>query len=267
MTIDLAHQDFGGGAPLLILHGLFGSGSNWRSTALRLGEIRRVIVVDQRNHGDSPHTPSMDYPAMARDLCRLMDRLNLASADLLGHSMGGKTAMQTALLYPDRVRSLVVADIAPVAYQRDYSDIFTAMAGVDPSRIRNRGDAETQIARHISDPNLRLFLLKNLGRDGQAYRWKLHVEGIEASMPALLDFPDPVPCRRFDGPTLFVAGELSDYVLESHHEAIRERFPQADITAIPGAGHWLHVERPRHFLSALQQFLGPDPGADFSVGT
>ncbi|ROR35040.1 alpha/beta fold hydrolase [Inmirania thermothiophila] len=257
MAVDLAYQELGDpGAPaLVILHGLFGSGRNWRSVGQRLARGRRVVLADARNHGASPRAPGMDYRAQAADVERLMDRLGIGRAALLGHSMGGKTAMTLALTRPERVERLVVADIAPVRYGHSFEDLLAAMESLDLGHLGSRREADAGLAAHIGDAALRAFLLTNLdGRPGQ-WRWRVDLPAIHAALPQLLDFPAVMPGRPYPGPALFVAGGASHYVRPEHEARIRALFPQARIARIEGAGHWLHAERPEAFLALVEPFL------------
>lgn len=261
MAVDLSYRQFGAGPPVIILHGLFGSGSNWGTVARALAARHRVYAVDQRNHGDSPHTETMGYIEMAQDVFAFMDKHSLSRATLLGHSMGGKVAMAAALTQPRRVQKLIVADIAPVRYHRDYSRVLEAMRKIQLKWVGRRDDAERQMAAKISDRGLRLFLLKNLVSDGRGYRWRINLDGIESRLNDLLGFPRTGLNRRYTGQTLFVHGVQSDFVLPAHHSEIRLRFPQAEILGLQGAGHWLHVEQPQAFLNAVRPFLGAELGS------
>lgn len=259
-SVDLAYQAIGTGPPLLVLHGLFGSGTNWRGIARRLAAGHRVVLVDLRNHGVSPHTPLMDYPAMAADVRALLDRLGLPQAALLGHSMGGKTAMTLALETPQRVARLVVVDIAPVTSPGDHGPLIDAMRTIDPGRMTRRAQADQALAPAIPDATLRAFLLQNLVAAGGGYRWRIDLDAIAASMPALLGFPDPGR-RHFEGPALFVRGARSRYVCDTDYERIAKLFPAARVVSIAGAGHWVHAERPEALLETVTAFLAGTPGA------
>ncbi|MGI1660827.1 alpha/beta fold hydrolase [Palleronia sp. KMU-117] len=249
----LERQDFGtaGGPPLIIGHGLFGSGRNWGAIARRLSDTRHVVTVDMRNHGASPWTEQHGYPDMAADLADLIDGLSSGAADVLGHSMGGKAAMQLALTAPDKVRKLVVADIAPVAYGHSQQRMIDAMRSVDLSRVEKRSDADAQLARAIDEPGVRAFLLQSL--DVPARAWRLNLDTLEAEMPKILGWPGTP--GTFEGPTLFLTGAESDYVRPEHRGPIRVQFPKARFAKIPGAGHWLHADHPREFEAAVRAFL------------
>ncbi len=239
------------GIPLVIAPGLYGSARNWNVIAKRLAETRPVIAVDMRNHGDSFHADTHSYADMADDLANVIIAHG-GRADVLGHSMGGKAAMALALSRPDLIRKLIVADIAPVTYTHEHSDKITAMQAVDLSRVTRRRDAEDQLHDAISDPQLRAFLLQSLALEGGA-RWKLNLATLGTAMPEIMSFP--TFNTQFSGPTLFLRGGNSAYLLVAHQPAIDTLFPNAQIKTIPNAGHWLHAEQPRAFTDALIKFL------------
>ena len=241
---------------LLIAHGLFGSGRNWGVIAKRLSDKRRVVAVDMRNHGQSPWFETHRYPDLAGDLAEVIEHLG-APFDVLGHSMGGKAAMMLALTRPELVNRLIVADIAPVAYDHSQSRFIEAMKAVDPSRIERRSEAREALARHIDNPELASFFLQSL--DVRNRRWVLNLDTLEAEMPHILGFPEID--GRFDGETLFLTGAKSDYVRPEHRPRIKELFPRARFAAIPGAGHWLHAEKPREFEAAVRSWLDRPPAA------
>jgi esterase len=255
MPVPLFVDDYGVGPPVIILHGLFGSSVNWRRIGRFLAEHHRVMALDLRNHGRSPQVDTMSYGEMVDDLLALMDRETLRHATLLGHSMGGKVAMLAALQHPERVRELIIVDIAPVQYRRDYAEIVTALQGVKLNRVVRRADADVQLKQWIADIRLRGFLLQNLVSEAGRYRWRLFLPGIARALPELLGFPDLSPSRRFWAKSLFVRGEQSDYVIPEYYPAIRARFPLAEVVTIPDASHWAHADQPKRFQLALQRFL------------
>lgn len=238
--------------PLIIVHGLFGSARNWGVIAKRLSETRQVIAVDLRNHGDSPHHSVHDYPAMAGDLAEVIAAQG-GRAAVLGHSMGGKAAMLLALTVPQAVERLIVADIAPVAYDHDQLSYVRAMQSVDLSSVRRRSDAEAGLAASVGDPALRAFFLQSLRVGEQGASWKLNLTTLAEQMPHVIGFP--AVRGTYPGPALFVSGALSSYVRAADWPAIRAHFPAARLQVIPGAGHWLHAEAPRAFLGAVARFL------------
>jgi pimeloyl-ACP methyl ester carboxylesterase len=239
--------------PLLIAHGLFGSGRNWGVIARRLADRRDVVAVDMRNHGDSPHFPTQGYAEMGADLAEVVEHLG-GRADVLGHSMGGKAAMMLALTRGDLVRKLVVADIAPVAYRHEQVQNVAAMRSVPVDRVRTRADADGALADRIDDPALRAFFLQSLDLRSAPPRWKLNLDVLETEMPKIVGWPDPA--GHFDGPVLFLSGAESHYVRPENRETIRRLFPAARFAKIPGAGHWLHAEKPREFEETVRVFLG-----------
>ncbi len=237
---------------LVIAHGLYGSGRNWGVIARRLADRRRVVAVDMRNHGDSPRTPTQSYPDMAADLAEVIAALG-APVDLLGHSMGGKAAMQLALTRPDLIHRLIVADIAPVAYTHDQTRHVDAMAALDLSLITTRAEADAALSGSVDDPALRAFFLQSLDFKAQPPRWKLNLSVLRAEMPDIVGWPGTE--GQFDKPTLFLTGADSAYVRAENREAIRALFPKARFAKIPGAGHWLHAEKPREFEETVRVFL------------
>lgn len=238
---------------LVIAHGLYGSGRNWGVIARRLADRREVVAVDMRNHGESPRFPTQSYPEMAADLAEVIESLGPQPVDLLGHSMGGKAAMQLALIRPELIRRLIVADIAPVAYAHDQTRNARAMAEVDLSRITTRAEADAALSARIDDPTLRAFFLQSLDLRQHPPRWKLNLPVLEAEMPKIVGWPGTPGV--FDHPALFLTGAESRYVLPEHRETIRALFPKARFAKIPGAGHWLHAEKPREFEETVRVFL------------
>lgn len=238
------------GPALLIAHGLYGSGRNWGVIAKRLADSRRVITVDMRNHGHSFWDADHSYPALAADLGAVIDHLG-GPMDVVGHSMGGKAAMMLALDQPDRVRSLVVGDIAPVGYSHSQMQFITAMRGVDLTRVTRRSDAQAQLAALGVESALCSFFTQSLDVAGQ--RWHMNLDALAENMPAILDFPQVH--SAYHGPTLFLSGGQSDYVTAAHRPTIRGLFPAARFAKIPQAGHWLHAEQPRAFEQTVRAFL------------
>ncbi|WP_129139893.1 alpha/beta fold hydrolase [Modicisalibacter coralii] len=254
-TVALYCQDNGpeGTRPLVILHGLLGSADNWRSHAKQWQRSRRVIAVDLRNHGRSPHVAGMSYTAMAADVIALLDRLSIDDCDLLGHSMGGKVAISIAREAPRRVASLMVADIAPVAYGHGHDDIFAAMRRVEGETPTSRQAADALMAETIETQATRQFLATNLVRDDAGVmRWRVGLDEIEADYDAII--AEPAGQGAFEGATLVVRGAQSDYVPDSLLPKLREVLPRADIVTLE-AGHWLHAEAPKAFRETIDAFL------------
>lgn len=260
-NVELNYRITGDGPALILLHGLFGSLDNLGGVARRLQDQWQIHALDQRNHGGSPHTPDMDYPAMARDVIAYMDARGLEKASILGHSMGGKTAMQVALMAPERVERLVVADISPVSYQPRHDAVLEGLTSLDLNRIRSRKEADEALSAHVEMPQVRQFLLKNLERipdDEQqeskaSYRWRLNLSAIEACYDRLTKAPEGD--QPFEGPVMFVKGSDSPYIQEKHRDAIRQLFPNAELRVIEGTGHWLHAEKTDTFASLCRRFL------------
>ncbi len=256
--MKLKFQRYGeSGPPVLILHGLFGSLSNWGSISKQLAADFSVIGVDLRNHGGSGHSDEMDFPSMANDVLQLMDELGLESCSIVGHSMGGKVAMELALSQPQRLDRLAVVDIAPVNYQGggdSHLEIIAAMEELPLQSIQSRADADTQLAKRIGDNAVRQFILTNLARnDDGGYRWRLNLAAIKHHYDKLRQ--EPSTSGPFNGPVLFIKGEMSNYVQPAHQATIEKLFPAAKIETVTGAGHWVHAEKPQVLLQLLLDFL------------
>ena len=255
MPVALASTEIGTGPPALVLHGLFGSGTNWRTIARRLGSRLECHLVDQRNHGRSPHARGMAYPALAADVLTYLDANRLDRAGLIGHSMGGKTAMTLALTAPERVRWLIVADIAPALSPSDHRPILQALRALGLDTLDSRVAADAALARSVADPGLRQFLLQNLVHGDGGLRWRIDLEAIAEALPDLTGFPPTAPGAAYPGPTLFLRGERSDYLTVHHEPRIGALFPRASIDTIAGAGHWLHAEQPAAVTERIARFL------------
>jgi pimeloyl-ACP methyl ester carboxylesterase len=255
MAVELAATEYGAGPPLAILHGLFGSGRNWRSVAQHLAAGHRVLTFDLRNHGASPWADGMSYGEMVEDLRVSFRARGVAHAALLGHSMGGKAAMLMALLHPGEVDRLVVVDIAPAANPPNLLAYIRAMRAVDLHGVKRRAEVDVALAGAVPDPAERAFLLQNLVIDENAARWRLNLEAIERGFPQIRGFPDLPVGTAYRGPALFVAGARSNYIQPEHEPGIRRLFPRARIMRIEGAGHWVHAEQPQAFLQTVAPFL------------
>ncbi|MEM9664347.1 MAG: alpha/beta fold hydrolase [Bacteroidota bacterium] len=257
-SVDLFYKRYGaGGPPLVILHGLLGAGGNWHTLSSKVfGEAFTVYAVDQRNHGRSPHADAFDYDVMAADVQRLMDAQGIDRAHVLGHSMGGKTAMHLATHAPDRVDRLVVADIAPRPYPARHDDLFRALYTVDPGQHQSRASIDADLAAYVPHAGVRQFLLKNLSYDAatKTYGWQMNLDAIVRGYDAIR--VGLAPEVRFDRPSLFIRGGASDYVADADEPLIRHHFPMAQLVTLPGAGHWLHAEAPKAFSQAVMTFLG-----------
>ncbi len=241
--------------PLVIAHGLFGSGRNWGVIARKLADNRDVVAVDMRNHGDSPRFDTQSYPDMAADLAAVIAHLG-GCADLLGHSMGGKAAMQLALTQGDLIRKLIIADIAPVAYVHDQSQYIRAMQSLDLHGLAGRTDADARLAPLVADPALRAFFLQSLNLKTDPATWRLNHATLDRDMPQIVGWPETH--GQFSGPSLFLTGANSQYVLPEYRDKIRSLFPKARFAKLANAGHWLHAERPREFVETVSVFLNAD---------
>ena len=255
-SVELAASVKGEGPPLILLHGLFGAGDTLGGIRRRMVPEYQVHSVDLRNHGDSPHTDSMSYPEMAADVLAYMDRQGLATANLLGHSMGGKVAMEMALMAPQRVERLIVADIAPVAYAPHHDNIEKALRALDPTQMRSRREADSVLAEFIEERGVRQFLLTNLVPADGSFRWRMNVPGILACYDQIMAGLHTQGV--YEGPTLFIRGGESDYIRAEHRDAVNGYFPHADLKVIPDVGHWLHAEKPELFSRVCQRFLAAE---------
>lgn len=248
-------QVFGEGAPLLILHGFLGMGDNWKTLGNDFADAGyQVHLIDQRNHGRSFHSEEFSYEVMARDVQRYCDENELTSIILLGHSMGGKTAMKVATSYPELVKKLIVADIAPKYYPQHHQDILKGLASLDFLKIESRSEADEALSKYISIKGIRQFLLKNL------YWVRKGELGLRMNLPVLMDKIEEIgkPIEEgaiFDGPTLFLAGEQSGYIQKLDELLIVKHFPNARIQTVSKAGHWLHAENPKEFYDKVMVFL------------
>lgn len=254
MAVKLAYLEFGAGEPLVILHGLFGSARNWQSVAKRLADSYHVYAVDLRNHGRSPWAETMTFADMAEDLRLFLDTHGLENAIVLGHSVGGKTAMAFALEHPLRVEALIVVDIAPVAYDHSFLPLVQAMQAVDLSGLKRRSEAEAHLAQGIPDAPTRKFLMQNLVMSKHRLKWRINLDAMGDAMSTLTDFPDESR-HEYEGRALFVSGEQSDYIARDHDDAIFALFPQAEFAVIANAGHRVHVEQPDAFVTRVLGFL------------
>lgn len=255
MTLNRTESGPEGGIPILLAHGLFGQGRNLGALARRLAESRRVVTVDMRNHGDSPHDDDHSYAAMADDLAGVIEDLG-GRADLVGHSMGGKAALVMAMTRPELIRKLAVMDIAPIAYGHSQSHLIDALEGLDLGAISRRSEADGQLAEAIAPPGLRAFLLQSLDLKAQPPEWRLNLPVLRAQMDAITGWPEDVPAGRFDGPAMALVGAESDYVDEAGEAALRRYLPQVRIVTLKNAGHWMHADAPEAVAETLALFLG-----------
>lgn len=249
----LNFQIRGEGQPLVLIHGLFGSLENLGMVAKPLSEHYQVISVDVRNHGNSFHENSMNYSELAFDVIQVLDHLDIAQADFLGHSMGGKIAMQIALSFPERVKKLIVADIAPVTYPAHHQQIIEGLQSLDLAALGSRKAADEQLAQYVDNTGVRQFLLRNLATHEGQLSFKCNVNFIANCYPQIMKAFSPE--LRFNGQTLFIKGGNSDYITLEHREVIGQHFPNSKAKIIAGAGHWLHAEKTTAFNKIVQDFL------------
>ncbi len=268
----LAVRTIGDAGPVVVfVHGLFGQGKNWTTVAKGLADRHRVMLVDLPNHGHSPWSERVDYLDMAALVAAELESVG-EPVTLVGHSMGGKVAMQLALRRPELLRALVVVDVAPTAYPESggrtddpdeeaspFAAFIAAMQAVDLDRLRTREDAEAALRTAVPSRMVRSFLLQSLVRDGVGadggWRWRLNLEALARDLGHLRGFPDPPPGATFDGPVLWIAGANSTYVLPEDRARMDELFPATRLVRIKKAGHWVHSEQPEVFLETVRRFL------------
>lgn len=267
--MKLFYRKYGEGPAFIIVHGLYGSSDNWVSIGKALADRFEVYLVDQRNHGQSPHSDRHDYPSMKEDLREFMDDRAIESAVLAGHSMGGKTVMFFAVDYPERVNGLIVVDMSPRAYLSrenqskgmiDHARIISAMRTIDPGRFTSREDIEQVFSSSIPVPRVSQFLLKNLRRNrNHSFSWKLNLEAIYRNIDRIME---GIEASKFDHgngitgfPVLFIKGEKSNYITENDKPLIKKIFPYAEIVGIPNAGHWIHAEESDLLLKTVNEFI------------
>ncbi|NYS60829.1 alpha/beta fold hydrolase [Vreelandella salicampi] len=259
--LDMGPAEASDALPLVVIHGLLGSADNWRSHLKAWQPHRRVIAVDLRNHGRSPHAEGMAYSTMSDDVLALLDRLGVEKAHILGHSMGGKVAISLARLAPKRVASLIVADIAPVAYSHGHDDVFAALKEVERGFPKNRREADDLLGQHVDHRPTRLFLATNLERreseKGSALALRIGLDAIMAGYDDVIG--EPAGDTSYEGPTLVLRGADSVYVSDDMLPALREMLPQARMVTLKNAGHWLHADQPEAFQKAVEAFLASQP--------
>jgi len=265
--MQLYYREIGTGTPMVILHGLYGSSDNWITIGRELSSKYRVILFDQRNHGQSPHSPSHAYNHLAEDLLELLQSLGLSKIILMGHSMGGKTAMLFASQFPEMISKLIVVDISPASYsnskdfssqERVHQQIITALHSLNIEALTSRQQADELLSKMILDLRVRQFLLKNLKRetDGK-YSWMLNLDGLSQNLHQLMgSIFGETDNVKIQIPTLFIQGEKSPYITPPHQDVIKNHFENYQLVSIPNAGHWVHAEQPEQFLQEINKFLG-----------
>jgi esterase len=251
--MDLYYREYGQGTPVVILHGLFGFSDNWQTLARALSTSHTVITPDLRNHGRSPHAGTHTYPEMAADVHALLLRNGIYRTAIVGHSMGGKVAMQLALHEPDLIERIAVVDMDPGQSTDNNADVFRALHALDFSKVSTRQEAEEVMKAFIPEQMIRQFLLKNITRneDG-SLAWKMNLPVISRHYADILAAVTGPP---FDKPALFVRGSRSNYIKDTDFALIKTLFPQARLETIEGAGHWVHAEKPDEILALLREFL------------
>ena len=265
--MELSYRKLGAGKPVIILHGLYGSSDNWYTIGRALAAQHEVFIPDQRNHGNSPHSADHDYNIMADDLNDFFIQHNLHKAVILGHSMGGKTAMAFGLKYPEKVEKMIVVDISPFGYDEtsapevvSHEQIMRSLMMLQPETLKGRKDADNRLQDHIRQEPVRQFLLKNLKRNSEGiFYWTMnlpvlqqHLPDIYASiMPPGINGPADIPAF----PLMFIKGENSGYLRKEEFDSIKHFFPHAELAEIAGAGHWVHAERPDEFLETIRNFI------------
>lgn len=253
--IELSFREYGKAGPaLVILHGLLGSSQNWQGAAKMLAQKFHVFVVDQRNHGNSPHVPSHTFADLRDDVKNFFERQRLEKAFLLGHSMGGVAAMEFAFHHPEYLSGLIIEDIAPRAYQSSSSAILRALLAIDLSTITSREQAEALLAQTIDSAKTRQFLLTNLvRREDHTFIWKANLPVLQAFQNEMTAY-EPPSNATFTGRTFFLGGEKSDYHIDHDHNVILWHFPNSELMMIPEAGHWIHFEALEAFAAAVINF-------------
>jgi pimeloyl-ACP methyl ester carboxylesterase len=254
--MKLHYQESGSGLPLLIIHGLFGSADNWRSMAKYFSKFYRVISVDLRNHGRSPHSDEQNFDLMAEDIVELCDELKLIKVNVLGHSLGGKVAMRFAEMQAERVNKLVVVDISPRQYFSQHTPLMDAMMALDMAQLSSRKEADEALAPDVTDPAVRQFLLMNLQSDENGLSWRINLPALKANYQALMA---PVcELAMLTMPSQFIYGGQSEYVTTDDRVLIEQHFTQPRFDVIDKAGHWVHAERPQQFKQLVEEFLRDD---------
>ena len=249
----LHYRTEGEGRPLIILHGVFGTADNWVTLAKKFGRYRKVYLIDQRNHGQSPHSLDFTYDAMVNDIRLFLMAHDIIKPDILGHSMGGKVAMFFAVKYPDLLNKLMVIDIAPKFYPIHHDVILEGLKDIDIDRIGKRQEADDELAEYVESATVRQFLLKNLKRTPKGFAWKMNLDVIYDNIANVGKGLEPDD--KFNHQTLFVRGALSQYILDEDLDGIKKHFPLSNLITIHGASHWVHYEKPDELSQVIEEFL------------
>jgi esterase len=251
--MKLFFREYGEGQPLIIIHGLFGSCDNWLTQAKLLAPHYKIYTIDQRNHGFSPHSDDFDYTFMAADLLEFIEDHNIDRPTIIGHSMGGKTAMNFALAHPDKLEKLIVVDIAPRAYNLEHYTIAEGLNAIDLAALTSRNDADVALSKYVPEADVRQFLLKNLQRKAEGgFSWKINLKVISEKLSNV--GVDLHYTGTFEGPTLFIRGKRSNYVKDTDWSHITEVFPAATLETME-AGHWVQAEKPQEFVEIVTRWL------------
>ncbi len=263
--MKLFYRVIGNGEPLVILHGLYGSSDNWISISRELSERYQIVLPDQRNHGQSSHSPEHSYQAMANDLLELSANLNLKQFYLMGHSMGGRVAMLFQSLHPSMVKKLIVVDVAPWSYQpeddwfrksfSEHETIIEAIKSIKPSNYDSRNAVDADLAKYLPNPTLRQFLMKNLKREGSNFEWIINIDALDANLEHLLLGIEVNEETAKLSNVLFIRGDESDYIPKNQIFRLKQFYPHSRVHSIPRTGHWLHAEQPQEFVGAVRDFL------------
>ena len=256
-ALKLHNEQFGEGPDLIILHGLYGSGNNWRSFAKNLSKDFRISLLDLRNHGKSPHSEQMDYGLMLEDVLLFLEQKTVGSVSVLGHSMGGKTAMQLAMIHPKKIKNLIVGDISPVVYKNGdgHRSYLQALNNIPLKQGLNRTEIDNLLSQFIPESAVRAFLLTNLEIRSNQSSWKINLKALEENLSDLMDFPIDPKMLPFEGNCLFIAGSNSNYIQTDHQPALQSWFPKYRLVRLKNCGHWLHVDQPGALMKTLKYFL------------
>ncbi|PSU90125.1 alpha/beta hydrolase [Photobacterium kishitanii] len=252
--MNLHFRAEGKGKTIVLIHGLFGSADNLGLLARELKQHYQVISIDLRNHGLSPHSDQFSYSDLAQDILDTLDHLAINQFDMVGHSMGGKVAMTLSTLASQRINHLIVIDMAPVAYRAHrHQNVFNGLREVNRHPITKRSEAEQYLVKYVEDAGVRQFLLKSLAKTDTGYQWRFNVEGLIANYTTIMDWQPAA--QPFTGKTLFIKGQLSDYIEPQHRSEIMAQFPNAKAHVVANTGHWLHAEKPKTVNRIIHQFL------------
>ncbi|MCH2021340.1 MAG: alpha/beta fold hydrolase [Saprospiraceae bacterium] len=253
-SMDLNFKVFGAGEPVIILHGMFGTLDNWQTIAKKLANNFMVFIVDLRNHGRSPHSDDFNYSIMSEDLREFMENNWIYKATIIGHSMGGKVAMQFASDNPDMINKLVIIDIAPKTYKGNHTDIFDSLFALDLDNLKSRKEADNLLAQKIESYTIRQFILKNLylNKKTKKYNWKMNLPVIFKAYDIILSNSEL--SEPFLGTTLFIKGSKSPYIDDNEFERYKKHFPSSSLVTIKDAGHWVHADQANQLLTILKKF-------------